>query len=489
MTSRGKAAGGWILALLPFFLILALNWGPGPPGEATDAYHYLLHGRALAEGAGYTNTGYIFTELNPWVGPRVQPPGMAILLFPVFKFFGANVFVMRLLVLLCAIAFLLLAGWAFAQHEGLYFGLSVTLLVGVIPTLAIFATHTYADLVSAAALWAVICVVDSERPFDRTKLTLVTLFGAMALMTRLTGVALLGALVLFTLVRYRDFGLRPLIPAAIWSAAGLAAVLTFGGMIPVWAFDGFRMVRQWIATVLSYRFAFFEIILYPFRNDLAADVYHVVAFGVLILGLGEWLRRGWNRFVTWFVIAYVLMIMSLPINGMGRYLWPIAPFVLFGLLNGVRTGVRLLAPRLTRDQLDRTVLATAVVLALACTVTLASNPRVPSLIEDPGLQEVVQFVRAMEGAGSARVAFEHPRMLTWETRVPAMGMPHRLKGFTVERFIEELSVLRITHVIRLNRSTSSGGGEVIREAIEESPDMFTLLHRGPDFAVYEVGET
>ena len=164
--SGSRTAGFWALALLPFLLLLVLNWGPGPPADATDAYHYMLHGRALAEGSGYSNTGYIFTTLNPWIGPRVQPPGVAIFLYPAFKFFGANVLLMRLMVAACTIAFLLLCGLYFARLEGLYMGLSVTLLVGLIPSIAAFASNTYSDLVSAASMWAVVYVMDSERPFD-----------------------------------------------------------------------------------------------------------------------------------------------------------------------------------------------------------------------------------------------------------------------------------------------------------------------------------
>ena len=476
----------WVLALLPFVLLVLLNWGPGPPGNATDSYHYLLHGRALAEGSGYSNTGYIFTGLNPWIGPRVQPPGMAIFLYPALKLFGANVLLMRLMIVASAIAFLLLAGRCFARREGLHMGLSVTLLVGLIPTLAVFASHTYSDLVSAASLWAVICLVDSGQPFGAKKLTLITVFGSMAMMTRLTGVSLIAALFLYAVAHYRELGWRPFLPLAIWLVGGVVALLVVGPIIPIWALDGFARIQQWVQTLSTYRLGLFEIMLYPFTWDLANDLYHLAGFGFVLLGLAAWIREGWDRFVTLFVVSYVVMMAALPISGGGRYLWPIAPFVLFGLLNGVKTAVRLLVPGLKEVRLERVVLATAVVLALMSAARLALIPRQLALIEDPAVQEIVRYVRTMDAGGGTRIVFEYPRLLTWETRVPAMGLPRRSADTTVERVAEEMRSQRITHVVSLERTPLSESELLVREVLGERPRMFALVHQGILFAVYEI---
>ncbi len=486
--SRAEAAVYWTLALLPFLLLVVLNWGPGPPADATDAYHYLLHGRALAEESEFSNTGYIFSVLNHWIGPRTQPPGMAIFLYPAFSLFGANVFLMRLMVAACAIGFLLLAGRSFARLDGLHFGLSVTMLVGLVPFMAAFAGHIYSDLVSAVLLWAVVYEVDSERPFDAKKLALITGLGAMAMLTRLTGVALIGGLLLFAAARYRDFGWLPLVPVAIWSFAGAAALLAFGAVIPVWALGGLPTLEEWIATVAPYRLGLFEIMLYPFPWNLANDLYHLFSFALVLVGLAAWSRKGWNRFVTLFAVSYVAMMIALPVYGSGRYLWPIAPLVLFGMLNGAETTLRLLVPRLTPAQLDKAVIAIAIVLALASTATLASTPREQSLVEDPDVQEIVRHVRAMGPENGPRIAFRYPRLLTWETRVPAMGLPlpHLSGEGAVDRFIEELRAKRITHVIALDDTPPSKGEVVLRQALQERPTTFALVHQGSRFSVYEI---
>lgn len=478
----------WTLALAPFFVVLALRWAPGPSGEGTDTYHYLLHARSLAEGSGYSDTGYIFSDYNPWIGPQVQPPGLPLLLYPVFKVFGENLLLVRLAGVVFAVAFLLMAGRYFAVHEGLYFGLAVTLLVGLIANLPTRASFPFSDFPSGAAIWAVVLATDSERPFDWRKLTFITVVGAAATATRLTGIALFGALVVFALVRYREFYLRPLIPAMVWGFGGAGALYVFGIVLPFWALDGaftrpWTLVWRWYYKAFNYRLPLLENTLYPFPWDTANDLYHVAAAALMILGLLAWLPKVWNRFVFYFAISYLLMLLSLPVSGGDRYFWPIAPVLIFLILNGCRTLVRWVSPRAPERRREAAVLAIAAVIGLCTLATLASTPRDEALVESAELQEVFAYLRGLETPPDTRIAFHYPRLMSWETRIASMALPDR---GAVDGRVEELRSKRITYVVSSERLGDMIEETLLREALRERPTAFSLAHQGNGFAVYRV---
>ena len=53
-----------------------------------DYAQYILHARALAEGRSYTDTEYMYSTYEPYLGPRAYPPGLPLLLA---GFFGVTV--------------------------------------------------------------------------------------------------------------------------------------------------------------------------------------------------------------------------------------------------------------------------------------------------------------------------------------------------------------------------------------------------------------
>ena len=55
-----------------------------------DFSMYIHHAENIARGVPYGETGYIYNPHNPAVGPKIYPPGFPLLLAPVVKLFGRN---------------------------------------------------------------------------------------------------------------------------------------------------------------------------------------------------------------------------------------------------------------------------------------------------------------------------------------------------------------------------------------------------------------
>ncbi|MGH8547514.1 MAG: phospholipid carrier-dependent glycosyltransferase [Methylococcales bacterium] len=94
-----------ILVTLAFvFFLLTIkqghDWGD-------DFAQYISHGKNIAEGTPYKNTGYIFNSYSWWIGPQTYPPVFPFLLSTVYVIYGLNLNAMRIMILICYLLFLI----------------------------------------------------------------------------------------------------------------------------------------------------------------------------------------------------------------------------------------------------------------------------------------------------------------------------------------------------------------------------------------------
>src|SRR5262245_54432227 len=302
--SRPRAqTWAWVLALAPFAVLAILKAHPGLGLVEDDAGQYLMHARALAEGRPYGDTGYIFSPMARWIGPRLAPPGLPLVLAGIYKVFGANLIVMTTVMVLFAAAFLLLAGLYFARHSERRLGLAVTFLCGITPVIALDASKILTDLPFAALLWVVIVLMDAPPRMSAKRIAAVTVAGGAAMLFRTPGIALIPALLLFTLLRYRDHKLRPALPVALWIAAALpialVADISAGSVVspdPSRLLRWLTMTHFGIDNIIAYLRVVPDSFLTPFPFSIANTIYRYLALALMVLGLGSWVWKERVRF-------------------------------------------------------------------------------------------------------------------------------------------------------------------------------------------------
>lgn len=111
-----------------------------------DFSMYIHHAENIAHGTPYGETGYLYNSHNPLVGPRIYPPGFPLLLAPVVKLFGRNLWVMKLEVVLFFVGSLLLM---FALFRGVLlpgYVHALVLVMGLNPFFWDFKDHVLSDL-------------------------------------------------------------------------------------------------------------------------------------------------------------------------------------------------------------------------------------------------------------------------------------------------------------------------------------------------------
>ncbi len=469
----------WLLALAPFALLAVFPSIPGPGVRGDDFAQYLMHAQALAQGRPYGDILYLYTSLNPWVGPAVAPPGLPVLLAPVLRFAGLAAVPWFMLSL--ALLFLALVGRYFVEQDNAWIALGTLLICGLTEAIVYSATQALTDLPFAAAVWGLAIVADRPGAPGVGRLLALTVLGLLAAAMRVTAAALVPALLVVALLRWKNGGWRFLVPVGAWlSLAGVAAaVFNARRMIVVVQLDPLRLLsnarpRYVLPKLIGYGRVVFESQLLELPASTPHLPAHLIATALMVLGGILWLRRRPRSFLTVFAVAYFIMLLLTPVRD-DRYFWPILPLLAFGLLSGVQA----VAARVTSaGRATAVAMAVALVLAASACVTVSRSPRPGRLQDEPATRDLFAYLRRIGAHERLRVIFAKPRTIAWELKVPAMGTFEA----PVELAYQEFCARRMSHLIL-------GGGTLkfeapLRALVAAHPREFTPVYSNARYRVY-----
>ncbi len=320
-----------VLALVCCIHLLTIRQGHG---WGDDFAQYIAHARNLVEKQPYANTGYVLNPEAPEIGPSAYPPGLPVLLAPVYAACGLNFAAMKAVI---------------AASLGLLLGLLVVLfrrdlsplqtgvcllLIGLNPYMFDLKEQVLSDLPFAAfvALSAVLVLRFEARPGPGPAMALgAAVYGAYAFRT--VGALLMPALFLTAVTRLRA-GRRMVLVAATGTFVVLAVsqAALFG-----WSSDYLLTLRKFDPAMLAYNLLFYPVSLYrlwgsgPTRN-LALAV-HAIAAAFAVYGYVK-ARSPRLRFLEYFALLLLLTLLVWPVKGSTRFLIPLVPLWLFYAVRG-----------------------------------------------------------------------------------------------------------------------------------------------------------
>ena len=172
-------------------------------------------------------------------------------------------------------------------------------------------------------------------------------------------------------------------------------------------------------TLDTLRSAIFELLLYPFPWRIANGAYHVLGMLLMAWGFVRMIRREWRAMTTALFVSYVAMLIVVPVRDT-RYTWPILPVFAWAFYEGL-VGLWALRPRWNVDRARSIAFAWCTAIALASAVLVFRRPARDSLFDIPEVRALFTHVAALPRSPAPRVVFTNPRVLTWETGVPAMA--------------------------------------------------------------------
>jgi hypothetical protein len=478
---------------IPFLVLAAAHWTIKPLARFGDWAQYMSHADALRHGRPYGDIGYIFTRLNPYIGPPVQPPGLPAVLAPLLAITGGarDSALYKLFMVACVLTFLAAVAVYFTRIGGRQLALATVLLTGLWLETGFATNAVQPDVAFCALVWGVFWLGDRPNAWGWRRVIAITLLGLAALAFRIAAVPLVPALGLYALLHRRDAGARAWVPFIVWCVCGLGAMavvpgsLTFARLIPR---DLTVLLPNVVTAAKIYPFAVLDLFLYPLPWNRANDVYHLAICGLAAVGFTIWIRTAVKSLLAIFALCYVGMLLVLPMQD-GRYLMPLAPLAIYLAALGIAVGVRRVGARMHRDltipAARRAALAVTVAIAAAALGQELTRPAPVALMDAPGMTALFGRLRAARDTAPVRALFMNPRVLTWETGIPAMGF-FRAEADTT---LAEFRARRITHVVTGDLGTDGVRARSIEKAVKDRPDAFRQLFTEGVFTVYAFDST
>ncbi len=462
-----RTGHGAVLTLLIALLAL-VHWSHGPALGADDHGQYLLHARALLDGAPYTEIGFLHSRYSTLVAPVAEPPGLPLLMAGVLA--TGSALVMRLALVACLAA----AGVAVFRYWRAAEGASTGVLVAGWTAIALGGSHAFdtvlADLPFMACVWVALDLAQREGPGWR-----MIVAGALAFTFRMAALPLIplaATMVLFVDRPQRRGWILATIAWAVVAAAVLVG-LSAGSALGSEAVRGpatlMADLKLNLAAMLD---GAREAVPYGASNRMVRWTLVGSTLVLALAGLLASVRDRKHRVLWVFVVWYALMLLALPTRA-GRYLWPCIPLVAFGCVRTARA--------LITDRRDAVRLGTglATVVALVGVGQQALRPAPATWATDDEVRAVSAFLRTDT---ASRVVFFSPRVLTWETGIPS-APPFEAPADTALAF---LRTHHITHVVDGDRGTGAVGQGGVAAWVRERPLDFVLVRETPAFRVFRV---
>ncbi len=160
---------------------------------------YIMHAENIVAGRPYGATGYIFDPQN-WIHPAAYPPGLPLLLAPVYRLAGLDLQRMKLVGVIAFALFLLVFARTATRRLPLPLALALIATLGFHPWVWGFKETIFSELPFMLFCYATLDLVDgmAEQPLQRSWPAIVAAAVCLALacLTRTIGVALLPAILL-----------------------------------------------------------------------------------------------------------------------------------------------------------------------------------------------------------------------------------------------------------------------------------------------------
>jgi hypothetical protein len=337
-----------------------------------------------------------------------------------------------------------------------------------------------ADLPFMAAFWLT-CVVAERAGKTWLDWGVLAVAGALAFSFRMAALPLLPVAGLYVLLREKQERLGFLAVGAVWCAVAAAIFIGLSSGSAL-GNEAVRSVGQVLRDVAQNGRTMVEGMQLGVPIPLGADAARL-PIQALVLGVGGVgaLALAFKRPTSFGALAAlfsVLMVLAIPARS-ARYVWPLFPWIAAGFVHGlvVLAGAR----RPARGERMAWALA-AVLLGGSLTLQWLSPPPV-SVRNDPDFRDVIATLQREASQDSAtRAVFFSPRVLTWETRIPAAPLfaaaPDSMFAFLAER--------RITHVVSGDAGTEVLYPQGIPNLVKGFPERFERVHANSSFEVFRV---
>ncbi len=472
--SRSLRTNAWLVGLLSAIALFQLLTIKPGHGWGDDFAMYIAHARNLVEGRPYSDTGYIYNNDEP-IAPRRAPPGLPLMLAPIYALRGADLVAMKSLMVVTFVVALAFLAKLIRRWDSERSALAVIALVGFHPLFWEFKNNVLSDLpflcFFVISIWLMERTLVNPAPVRAGVALGLAWWAAYA--TRTLGILLPVAFLLTQLGIFRRLHRSTLVALAVFvSLAALQTVLLQG---PSEYLSLFSLQPEAIkSNALGFMTASRGLLDTGFSSRGARAAFAIASVLALTGLIRSWMRRQFLLPIT--LILYLTAAFLWPYNAGARYLIPVIPFYFFYVVVGLRT----IEDKLGRFGSALTVCAASLAFIIyGARYYAAMRIPEPPGIDSPNAQSLFAFFRNTTRR-DAVVIFKKPRALALYTGRRAAIYATSLRCDPWQ-FIDQIHA---THVALIRRSRQDSS--YLAQLRQERPNSVRQVFANDEFTVYRL---
>ncbi|MCI0336966.1 MAG: glycosyltransferase [Acidobacteria bacterium] len=454
-----------------------------------DFAMYISHGRNIAEGRAYADTGYIYNTQRI-IGPKTYPPVYPLLLAPVYKLWGLNLTAMKIEVILIFLLSLFVIYLAFRDELQWRYLLTLVAFVGLNPQFWLYKDNITADMPFLLFTYLSFYLIHQAYRTEHTVASQVVYAVSISVSlylaygTRSIGLLLIPCLLVYHLIKSKRavlFGLFIILPTAVFIYLQTRTSHGISAYADHLQFNLMKVALYRLLTLFEY--------LSGYWTHGSSKVFPLALAAVLTgLAVIGYLARIGKKQVTCFelyVLFYFTSFMVLPVTLEVRYLIPIIPLYLFFAFQGIQTISRLTASR--RQQAERLVFAGVLITVMVSYTgqfaTMDYRP-IQTGIGKPETQQLFETVKREVGENEV-VIFRKPRALTLFTGRASATWHYPRDDAELFDFFRHVNA---SYLIVGPPDLEPYDQTFIRNFVERNRDRFQKTYANADFSIYRIVE-
>ncbi len=469
-----------VTAVLAFYLMAireGQEWGD-------DFAMYIHHARNIAEGIDYKQTGYIYNQSIPLIGPNTYPPVFPLLLAPVYKIFGMDLTAMKVEIILAFFLSLLMIYLTFRDGLPWLYLIALIAAIGFNPLLCQFKENIVSDIPFLIFLYFSLFLIDRLYRQSITgirQIFYVILIGIsvyLAYGTRSIGLLLIPCLLGYDIITKRRLSFTTIKITAL--VAGLVILQS------IFLHSDSSYSDQLHPTIgtIKHNLVIYTRALSDFWDNGYSKLLRLALFatvtGLAIVGYLARLKEKITYFEI-FIVVYLISIVIIPLDGGARYLIPIFPLYLFYAFTGIKTISR---RRLIIEGVIFAAVSLAIIGAYIAQYGKSDFGPIREGITRNETRQLFDYVTKNTNSTDVFV-FRKPRAFALFTERSASAWHQPQDDNDLWNYLEKINA---DYVVVGPRYLEAADQEYIRRFIDKYRDRFQETYTNPDFVVYKIKE-
>lgn len=455
------------------------NWGG-------DFAQYINQAKCIVEGKSQLETGYIFSEQNPYLGPPTYPVGFPLLLAPVYFFCGNNIMGFSILISICLFVLAIVLYRLYIKYFDRWVSLIITIAFIYNPWLLKFKSSILSEI--PFTLFFIGSVYFYKKHFNEEKIQIsrsvfLGLLISFSMLIKNMGIVLIAGMIIDQLMQaiakkkvYKGSLYNVLIMLfTIIIAYIIVNYLIFPTSTEHYLFFSSLFKFDDIGTVVTGSYKYYAgLLMNFFSEDAVISSFTISLF--LIGFIKKLLTR--SDVVDYIFLIYGLIILIFPAIQGFRYLLPVYPIVLLYIVFGFKS--------LKFDIKTQRIRYFQILLFLIMIFFYWKGFRSvwnyhKSTLAGPQTeysQEAFSYIRAHTDE-FAVFAFVKPRVLALYAERPSIGFG---MGYSLEEMNEMYSSVGVNYIVTVEDKHNI----IIDNYIEQFCSELELFWTNERFRIYKV---